>query len=71
MVTRDKNDPRNKEEVETGPGGVRMVVMADLFSNGVVTERFEKDMLTPGSRMFDELSKMKVGRAEEGSDRLS
>jgi hypothetical protein len=60
MVTRDKDDPRNKEEGERGPGGVRIVIPADLFDFAAVAR-----MRAPGSPMFEELSKMKVGRAEE------
>ena len=64
MITRDKDDPRNKEKGERGPGGVRMVVWDD-FSNSGGTFCFLDQMLSPGSPMFEELSKMKVGRAEE------
>jgi hypothetical protein len=73
MVTRDEDDPRNKEEGEMGPGGVRMVVMRDLRSLDNV-DQFIDEMLTPGSRMYDEVSKMKVGKAAElpgGLDRGS
>ena len=62
MITRDKDDPRNKEEGETGPGGVRMVVAADMFND---MTRFHEQMLRPGSPMAEELSKMKVRRADE------
>ncbi len=60
MVTRDKEDPRNKEEGERGPGGVRMVIPADLVHQDART-RFSEQMRAPGSPMFEELSKMKVG----------
>ena len=64
MVTRDKDDPRNEEEGERGPGGVRMVVEDDLYNTGG-NDRFLDQMRRPGSPMDEELSKMKVGRAEE------
>ncbi len=64
MVTRDEDDPRNKEEGERGPGGVRMIVYSDMSWSIAIT-RFKKEMRAPGSPMFEELSKMKVGRAEE------
>ena len=64
MVTRDKDDPRNKEEGETGRRGVRMVVVEDLH-NAPALERFRAEMETPGSRMSEELSKMRVRRAAE------
>jgi hypothetical protein len=73
MITRDKNDPRNKEEGERGPGGVRMVVMQDLQNIGAI-DSFIQEMLSPGSRLYDEVSKMKVGKAAElpgGLDRGS
>jgi hypothetical protein len=59
MVARDKDDPRNKDDGEMGPGGVRMVVEKDLFEvRGML--RFHKQMLAQGNPMFEELSKMKV-----------
>ena len=64
MVLRDEDDPRNEEEGERGPGGVRMVVWDDLY-NTDGNSCFKDQMLSPGSPMFEELSKMKVGRAEE------
>jgi hypothetical protein len=73
MVMRDKNDARNKEAGERGPGGVRMVVERD-FRNMDAINRFMREMRAPGSRMYDEVSKMKVGRAAElpgGLDRGS
>ena len=59
MVTRDEDDPRNKEEGETGPGGVRMVVESDLFDDAAHSHYWDA-MLAPGSPMFEELSKLKV-----------
>jgi hypothetical protein len=64
MITRDKNDQRNKEEGERGPGGVRMVVERDVRNPDAIS-RFVEEMRAPGSRMYDEISKMKVGRAAE------
>jgi hypothetical protein len=64
MVTRDREDPRNKEEGERGPGGVRMVVMRDLLNSGGI-DKFYAEMRAPGSHLYDEISKMKVGRAAE------
>jgi hypothetical protein len=62
MVTRDKDDPRNKKAGEMGPGGVRMVVQADLIYFGAYL-LCNRRMKAPGSPMFEELSKKKVGRA--------
>jgi hypothetical protein len=62
MVMRDKDDPRNEEEGEMGPGGIQMVVEEDM-GNDAGHKRFCAEMLAPGSRMYDELSKTKVGRA--------
>ncbi len=62
MVTRDKDDPRNKEEGERGPRGVRMVVEDDLVCF-VAADMFQEQMEAPGSPMFEELSKMMVGWA--------
>ena len=64
MVTRDKDDPRNKEEGEMGPGGVRMVVMADMRNDAAMV-RFWAEMHARGSRMYEELSKMKVRGAAD------
>jgi hypothetical protein len=59
MVMRDKDDPRNNEPGERGPGGVRMVIPADLFDYPAEF-LFKARMNAPGSPMFEELSKMKV-----------
>jgi hypothetical protein len=69
MVARDKDDRRNREEGESGPGGVRMVVEADLMNEDALGW-FWDQMNEPGSPMFEELSKMEVGRAEEVSRRI-
>jgi hypothetical protein len=60
MATRAEDDPRNNEPGERGPGGVRMVVVADLCNQHVI-RRFSEQMKAPGSPMFEEISKMKVG----------
>jgi hypothetical protein len=65
MVTRDKDDPRNKEEGERGPGGVRIVVMDDLTDH-YARAGFRHQMRVPGSPMFEKLSKMKVGKGRGG-----
>ena len=59
MITRDKDDARNKEEGEMGRRGVRMVVTADL-ENMPAMRRFWAEMVDPGSRMYEELSNMRV-----------
>jgi hypothetical protein len=59
MVTRDEDDPRNKEEGESGPGGVRMVVPDDLFVDAAMNW-YGNEELAPGRPMFEELSNMKV-----------
>jgi hypothetical protein len=63
MVTRDKDDPRNEEAGERGPGGVRMVVVADII-NGTAIDLHGAQMHSPGNPFIEELSRMKVGRAE-------
>ncbi len=64
MVTRDEDDPRNNEEGERGPGGIRMVVESDLMLRDAMV-LFSEQMRAPGSPMSEELSKMKVRMAEE------
>jgi hypothetical protein len=62
MITRAKDDPRNKKDGEMGPGGVRMVVRKDLRNPDAI-KRFMREMNTPGSRMYNETFDMKVRRA--------
>ena len=70
MITRDKDDLRNKEEGEMGRRGVRMVVMADLQNDSALS-RFWAEMEAPGSRMYEELSKMRVKGAAERAGALN
>ncbi len=62
MITRDKDDPRNKEECEMGPGGLRLVIVGDLLHDDAM-QTFRKEMDSPGSRLYGEISGMKMSRA--------